>query len=70
MPFIQKKKNTAGERYGTVMTDLIHMNINRMVRTRNLLYEYVIYELLETCYFKNWQQAVFNNKRNKAAVQK
>lgn len=70
MPLIAQIKKTAGDRYVEVMSDLIHMNINRMVRTRNLLYEYVIYELLETCYFRNWQQAVFNNKRNKATIQK
>jgi lantibiotic biosynthesis protein len=62
-PYIEQVKIKAGNRYYEILSDLIHMNINRMTRAKNVAYEYVIYEFLENYYFRSRQKAAFANRR-------
>lgn len=61
-PYIERLKVNAGNRYAEIMSDLIHMNINRLTRAKNVAYEYVIYEFLENYYFRSRQKAAFTNR--------
>jgi hypothetical protein len=62
-PYIEQVKIKAGYRCPEILSDLIHMNINRLTRAKNVAYEYVIYEFIENYYFRSRQKAAFANRR-------
>lgn len=61
-PMLEKIRENAKESSNSILLSLIHMSVNRMMRSKNLKFEYVLFGFLESYYFQTNRKAKLKQK--------